>query len=143
MTLTYIDSNIWIYFFDSETPEHRAVADGMRSILLSDELILNTVTVVEVSHYLAKRLTGTELKRRMSALTRLVETNIISFDDVLLRGTIDLLAQHAAQTGLGGRDATILATMEAYDVDCIVTQDGVMKKVAADLGFTVIDPLSG
>jgi hypothetical protein len=24
-----------------------------------------------------------------------------------------------------------------------VTQDGVMKKVAADLGFTVIDPLSG
>jgi len=142
MTLTYIDSNIWIYFFDSVTPEHRGVAERMRDILLSDELILNTVTVVEVAHYLAKRLSGPELKRRTSAMTRLVGTTIISFDDALLRGAIDLLAQHT-QAGLGGRDATILATMAAYDADCIVTQNRVMKKVAVDLGFTVIDPLSG
>lgn len=143
MTLTYIDSNVWIYFFDSETPEHAAAEKATRGILQTDELILKTVTAVEVAHYLARRLNGPELKTRMSALMRLVETEIVGFDDVLLRGTIDLLAQYAARYGLGGRDAAILATMTAYKVDRIVTQDKVLKRVAADLGFSIVDPLLG
>jgi predicted nucleic acid-binding protein len=141
MTLTYVDSNAWIYFFDSETPEHEAVSEKMRVIIRTDELIINTITAVEVAHYLSKRLPGSELKKRMSALTHLTETNIISFDDALLGDTISLLADYA-QLGLGGRDATILATMTACDADCIVTQDKTLKRIAADLGFEVIDPLA-
>jgi predicted nucleic acid-binding protein len=140
MTLTYIDSNAWIYFFDSETPEHAAASVKMREIIQTDELIINTLTAIEVAHYLSKRLTASELKRRMTALTRLTGTSLIAFDDALLGDTINILADYA-QLGLGGRDATILATMAAYDAERIVTQDKTLKRVAADLGFTVIDPL--
>jgi predicted nucleic acid-binding protein len=143
MTITYIDSNVWIYFFDSETPEHAAAEKATRGILQTDELILNTITAVEVAHYLARRLSGPELKTRMSALMRLVETEIVGFDDILLRETIDLLSQYTARYGLGGRDAAILATMTAYKVDRIVTQDKALKRVAVDLGFSVVDPLAG
>ncbi len=141
MTLTYIDSNIWIYFFDSETEEHEAVEKQMRTILASDELILNTITVIEVAHYLSRRLAGTELRRRISAMTRIVDSEIIGFDEDLLGKSVDLLAQYAP-SGLGGRDATILATMLSYGSDCIVTQDKILKKVSENLGLKVVNPLS-
>jgi len=141
MTTTYVDSNIWIYFFDSETPEHGVVLDKTRRILQTDELVANTVTVMEVAHYLSKRLDGAELRTRMNAMLDLIGMEVTGFDEALLSESIEILSEYAASSNLGGRDAVILATMKACGVDRLVTQDKTLKGVASSLGFDVIDPV--
>jgi len=141
MTTTYVDSNIWIYFFDSETPEHEVVLDNTRRILQTDELVINTVTVIEVAHYLSRRLDGVELRTRMSAMLDLIGMEVTGFDEALLRESIEILSEYAASSNLSGRDAVVLATMKTYGVDRLVTQDKTLKGVASSLGFLVVDPV--
>lgn len=50
-----IDSNIWAYYFDSTTPEHKKVVNPIRRAL-QGEVWINTVIQIEVTHYLVKRL---------------------------------------------------------------------------------------
>jgi predicted nucleic acid-binding protein len=141
MTTTYVDSNIWIYFFDSETPEHEVVLDNTRRILQTDELVINTVTVIEVAHYLSRRLDGVELRTRMNAMLDLIGMEVTGFDEALLRESIEILSEYAASSNLSGRDAVVLATMKTYGVDRLVTQDKTLKGVASSLGFLVVDPV--
>jgi len=133
----FVDSNIWCYYFDESAQEHGAVAVYIDSILGKQDLALNTLVVMELAHYLIKNLgpiKGKEKVEKLLAFPFVIE----EFDHELLGASITMLA-HYAHTGIGGRDAAILATMKKLGITKLVTHDKAFKKVDF---ITVIDPIT-
>ena len=53
--LTFIDSNIWCYYFDRSAQEHDVVSESLE-LVLEGGVAINTVVAMEVAHYLIKNL---------------------------------------------------------------------------------------
>lgn len=66
-----VDSNIWIYYFDPTTNEHKHVVDYIDELVRAEEVLSSTIIWLEVSHYLYK--TSSLPKEKLeSTLRRLV-----------------------------------------------------------------------
>lgn len=134
--MLFIDSNIWCYYFDESSKEHMAVSTYLDSILDKKQIVMNNLVVMEISHYLIKNLgsvKGKEKAREMLEFPFIIQ----DFDYYLLLNSIELLS-HYTHTGIGGRDATILATMKKLGIKQLLTHDKAFKKIDF---IEVIDPL--
>ena len=132
--LIFIDSNIWCYYFDRSAQEHDVVSDKLEKVL-EGRVAINTVIEMEVAHYLIKNL-GAEGKRKMDTFLSYPMV-VMNFDQYLARKSIEYLARYS-QTGIGGRDATILASMEELEIDTLMTHDRAFKRIDF---IEVIDPI--
>ncbi|MGD0405444.1 MAG: hypothetical protein ABSB10_02165 [Candidatus Bathyarchaeia archaeon] len=55
--MIFIDSNMWCYYFDKRLPEHEQVRDIMRKTITSEDIVCNTLIILEVAHYLVRHFT--------------------------------------------------------------------------------------
>ena len=133
-SLIFIDSNIWCYYFDRSAQEHDVVS-GKLEHALTGSVAINTVIEMEVAHYLIKNL-GAVGKRKMDVFLSF-PMEVVDFDYLLAKRSIDLLAKFS-QTGIGGRDATILASMEELWIKKLMTHDRAFKRIDS---IEVIDPI--
>ena len=62
---------------------------------------------------------------------------IVDFDQYHAQKSIEYLAKYS-QTGIGGRDATILASMEELEIKKLMTHDRAFKRIDF---IEVIDPM--
>ncbi len=99
-------------------------------------MAINTVVAMEVAHYLIKSL-GSEGKRKMDIFLS-YPMEIIDFDQSLARKSVEYLTKYS-QTGIGGRDATILAWMEKLGIRKLMTHDRAFKRLDF---IEVVDPAS-
>ncbi len=90
---------------------------------------------MEVAHYLIKNL-GVQGKKKMDVFLSF-HMKVVDFDQYLAKRSIELLAKFS-QTGIGGRDATILAAMEELGIKKLMTHDRAFKRVDS---IEVIDPI--
>jgi len=114
-----IDSNIWAYYFDRNAPEHRFVVDKVEKALTTGKIAMNTVIIVEVAHFLIKNLGAATGREEVNAFLSFPFIVVDLTHDLALR-TIEHLTRYS-HLGIGGRDATILATMEILDLNQIMT----------------------
>ena len=133
-SLIFIDSNIWCYFFDRSALEHDVVSEKLENAL-EGSVAINTVVEMEVAHYLIKNL-GAQGKRKMDIFLSF-PMEVVDFNQYLAKRSIKLLARFS-QTGIGGRDATILATMEELGIKKLMTHDRAFKRIDS---IEVIDPV--
>ena len=91
---------------------------------------------MEVAHYLIKSL-GSEGKRKVDIFLS-YPMEMIDFDQYLARKSVEYLAKYS-QTGIGGRDATILASMEELGTRKLMTHDRAFKRLDF---IEVVDPIS-
>ena len=133
--LIFVDSNIWCYYFDRSAQEHEAVSERLEQVL-ENGVAINTVVAMEVAHYLIKIL-GSEGKRKMDIFLS-YPMEMIDFDQYLARKSVEYLAKYS-QTGIGGRDSTILASMEELGTRNLMTHDRAFKRLDF---IEVVDPLS-
>lgn len=131
-----IDSNIWAYYFDKDAPEHLLVADKVEEALRSDKIVINTVVVVEVAHFLVKNLGPIIGRNKLDRFLSFPFTVIDLNYDLTLKA-IEFLAKYSHE-GIGGRDATILATAESLGVNSIMTHDETFKRIN---WLKVVDPI--
>jgi predicted nucleic acid-binding protein len=131
-----IDSNIWAYYFDGDAPEHRFVVGPLKEILGSERVIINTVVIMEVAHFLIKNLGPIIGREKLHVFLRF-PFMIVDLDYELTLRAINLLAKYS-QLGIGGRDATLLATAEVLNVNRIMTHDEAFKRIG---WLKVIDPI--
>jgi len=103
--------------------------------VLESGVAINTVVMMEVAHYLIKNL-GFEGKRKMDVFLS-YPMKIVDFDEFLALKSIEHLARYS-QTGIGGRDATILASMEELGIKRLMTHDRAFKKIDF---VDVVDPV--
>jgi len=135
-SLIFVDSNIWCYYFDRSAPEHKAVSEKLEQVL-EDGVAVNTVVLMEVAHYLIKNM-GSDEGRRKMGLFLSYPMKIADFDLYLARKSVEYLAKYS-QTGIGGRDATIIASMEELEIKKLMTHDRAFKRLDF---IEVVDPVS-
>jgi predicted nucleic acid-binding protein len=138
--LLFVDSNIWCYYFDARLPEHVRVRDAMREIIKTQEIACNTVIVMEVAHYLVRHFTEKIARKKIEAFVNLSNIDIADFNRQLLSETVETLLAYAYAEGLGGRDATVIASMKLQNIKKIVSHDDIFKRLANKLELEVIDP---
>ena len=139
--MIFVDSNIWCYYFDKRLPEHEKVRGSMREIVQSEEIICNTIIVMEVAHYLVRNFRETVARKKIEYFVNLSTMKIEDFNRQMLTATLEQLLSYAYPNGLGGRDATIVATMNSEGVTRIISHDGIFKRLARKLAYEVIDPI--
>jgi predicted nucleic acid-binding protein len=121
-----IDSNIWAYYLDSTTTEHKKVVNPVRRALRG-EVWINTVVQIEVAHYLVKRLgpvLGAEKAEKFLSYPFRVDELTVE----RVREAVEILKEYS-HLGIGGRDATLLATMKAAGIRTLMTHDEALKRV--------------
>ena len=121
-----IDSNIWAYYFDSDAPEHKSVAPAVMKSL-REGVLINTVVVMEVAHFLIKNL-GPVLGREKLDVFLSFPMQVDELTSDLAREAVDDLSKYS-HLGIGGRDATLLASMRRKGVTSLMTHDEALKRV--------------
>lgn len=131
-----VDSNIWAYYFDKSLGKHEKVVKPLETALKKERVAVNATIVVETLHYLVKRLgpiVGGDKGRVFTGLG----FPIYSLDVETLRVTNQKLCDFT-HLGIGGRDASILATMELENLAQIMTHDQAFKRIPE---LDVVDPV--
>jgi predicted nucleic acid-binding protein len=138
--MLFVDSNVWCYYFDQRLSEHAYVLDAMREIIKSEEIACNTVIVMEVAHYLVRHFTEKIARKKIEYFVNLSNMQIADFNRQALTETVENLLAYAYAEGLGGRDATVIATVKLQNIKKIVSHDDIFKRLANKLELEVIDP---
>jgi len=139
--MIFVDSNIWCYYFDQRLPEHKNVRDPMREIIKSDEIACNTIIVMEVAHYIVRHFNAKSARKKIDFFINLRNMQISDFNRQMMQESLESLLEYSYADGLGGRDATIIATLKSQNIRRIITHDAVFKRLAAKLTLEVTDPL--
>lgn len=131
-----IDTNIWAYYFDKDSPEHKLVIGPVDEALRSEKIVVNTIVVMEVAHFLVKNLGSVTGGEKLGTFLGFP----FVFTDFDYRNALDSIGmlKRYSHLGIGGRDATILAMMDGAKVKRIMTHDEALKKVD---WLEVIDPV--
>ncbi len=138
--MIFVDSNIWCYYLDKRVREHDLVKDPMRQILRSEEIVCNTIVVLEVAHYIVRNFKKKDAQTKIENIVNLRNIEIVDFERQMLTESLETLAAYAYSYGLGGRDSSVVATLKMRGISRIVTHDEVFKRLSNELGITVIDP---
>jgi len=139
-----IDSMIWIYNCDVQAPEHKNVHiwlegnKNRKGIIDLEEMLVNTIVVMEIVHNFRRRgrlppelVYGYVLKMLM-----LRNMTVAPLDRELLHVSMHVFEKYY-EYGIGGRDATVLATMLKWNADTIATHDENILKIT---DFQRVDP---
>ena len=140
--MIFVDSNIWCYYFDQRVPEHKYVREPMREIIKSEEIACNTIIVMEVAHYLVRHFDEKSARKKIDFFINLRNMQISDFNRQMMQESLESLLEYSYADGLGGRDATILATLKLQNIKRLITHDAVFKRLAAKLTLEVTDPIS-
>ncbi|MDF1541314.1 MAG: type II toxin-antitoxin system VapC family toxin [Candidatus Thorarchaeota archaeon] len=131
-----IDTNIWAYYFDTTLSEHPQVIKPVEVALRKNQAAINATIVVETLHYLIKRL-GPLVGGEKAHVFMNYGIPLYSLDEETLNLTRKKLCEYS-HLGIGGRDASILATMEKETIYKIMTHDHAFKRVPK---LEAIDPV--
>jgi len=131
-----IDSNMWAFYLDRESDEHEYVEEAIENALDMEEIVLNTVIIIEVAHYLIKNLGPVVGKEKLDTFLGYPFT-IVDLDYQSTLETIAELAKYS-HIGIGGRDATILSLMRHEKIERIMTHDTAFKRIN---WLEIIDPI--
>lgn len=135
-SIVFIDSNYWIYLLDKTCEEHGYIAEHFKDLYDSASLAINTVVMVEVMHYLVKRLGPTVAKEKWQLFSS-IDFIIGNLEFDQLDSIYNVLSKFS-HTGIGGRDATILSFMEDNNITKLCTHDKAFKKIP---DIEIIDPI--
>jgi len=135
-----LDANVWVYFLDEGLPEHEAVVDSVSPILSDEPVFTTTVLQMEVVHYLTNQLADSErVVERFLSIENCTVADLTTED---VRTGAGLLAEYD-EVGIGGRDGTVLAAMDRYDVSRLWTHDSGLVEMGERLDWLdVTDPVS-
>lgn len=134
--MLFIDSNMWCYYFDESSGPHKSASVAINSVISREEVVMNSLVIMELAHYLIKNLGPIKGKEKLQKLLEFPFV-IEDFNYGLLLASVDLLAQYS-HTGIGGRDATILATMKKLKIRRLLTHDKAFRKIDF---IEVVDPV--
>jgi len=124
-----IDTILWIYNVDANSREHKNVRSWLegrrgKGVIETEDLLINTVIAMEIVHNLrrAAKLSAEDVYDYVLRILTLKNLVLDSLDLDALNQSINTFEDYF-QYGIGGRDATVLASMRRYGVTTIATHD--------------------
>jgi len=139
--MIFVDANTWCYYLDRRLPEHKHIREPMRNLIKSEEIACNTVVIMEAAHYLVRHFMEKEARKKIDHFVNLRTMKIIDFNRPSMTEALENLVEHAYTEGLGGRDATIIATLKSLNIKKIISHDPIFKRLAPKLKLEIIDPI--
>jgi predicted nucleic acid-binding protein len=139
--MIFVDSSIWCAYLDMNAPEHEDVKEFIWDSINRNTVVVNTIIVMEVAHYLTRYLPREGLEEKIETFINLKSMWIIDFSRPLMDESLKQLVKYAETEGLGGRDSTIIATMKTCGVETLISHDKALKRVAEREGLEVLDPV--
>lgn len=143
MVTRFIDSNILAWYLNKNSPNHNKVRDYLNPLIRDpiNNFLINEFVVLEVFHYLIKRLGS--VKGKNLAL-KFIKYKFITIEYSIksqksLTETLDILTSYGVTTTIGGRDSSIIYTMNQQNVSKIISNDQGFQKVN---GIELEDPLT-
>jgi predicted nucleic acid-binding protein len=134
-----LDANIWIYYLDETLSEHDAVSEPVSDILTDEPLFTTTVLQMEVVHYLQNQLADSQ--HAIDQFLHLEDVTTVELTQNDVAAAAEILRDHP-DTGIGGRDATVVAAMDRNGLTELWTHDGGLKRLEGSLDWlTVVDPV--
>ncbi len=141
--MIFVDSNIWCYYFDQRLPEHQLVREPIRQLLMSSqEIFCNTIVVMEIAHYLVRHLVEKDARKKIEVFVNLRNLKILDFNTKAMIESLDNLLNYSYSHGLGGRDSTIITSMNAFGIKTLITHDDALKRLSNKILCKVIDPIT-
>jgi len=135
-----LDANVWIYYLDAELGGHDDVVHRVAPILRSEPLFVTTVLQTEVLHYAMNQLVNSDGVMETFLTGQDVTVADLLVEDVERAAELLRTYEHV---GIGGRDATVLAAMQRYDVSRLWTYDAALKRTGQRLDWLeVTDPIA-
>jgi predicted nucleic acid-binding protein len=131
-----IDTNIWAYYFDATLDEHTHVIKPVETALRQHSAAVNSTIVIETLHYLVRRLGPLAGGDKCHVFLN-YGIPLYILDAQGLELTRQKLCE-LSHLGIGGRDASLLATMTQQELQEIMTHDQAFKRVP---DIRVIDPI--
>ena len=124
-----IDTMLWIYNIDANAREHRNVRlwlEGKRSkgVIKTECVLINTVIAMEIVHNL-RRVAKLPAEHVYDYVLRILTLRNLVLDTLSLDALNESIStfEDYFQYGIGGRDATVLASMRRHGVTTIATHD--------------------
>jgi len=139
--MIFLDSNMWCYYFDRRLPEHEYVREPIREIIKTEEIACNTIIIMEAAHYLVRHFPAKTARKKIEYFVNLRNMKIVDFNRQIMMEALENLIEHAYTHGLGGRDATVIATLKSLHIKKILSHDNIFKRLATKLAIEVIDPI--
>jgi len=142
--LISIDSQIWIYYLDSNATESANVIrylDGNNNdgIIATEKIIINTIIPVEVAHNFFRN-EEIDVEKAYEIITSTFQLENMEIKEItlaLMELALKIVAKNRRK-GIGGRDALILATMEQEQINTLVSHD---KNLLELINLRRIDPV--
>lgn len=97
---------------------------------------MSTVVVIEIAHYLVKKLGPIKGRKKVETLLSFPFI-ILDFEYKILEEYIEALAEYSPR-GISGREATIVASMKDRKIKKLVTHDRAFERIDE---IEVIDPV--
>jgi predicted nucleic acid-binding protein len=125
---------------DADTPENASVTDALNEILRDETILMPTILQMEVVHYC--HLSVADSRSVVQRFLGLEDTEVPSLTPRDVGRASDVLAENPA-TGVGGRDASVLAIMRRCGATTLWTHDSDLFTLASRMDWLdVHDPVS-
>jgi len=95
---------------------------------------------MEVAHYIVRHFAEKVARKKIETFINLINLEIADFNRQACNESVETLLAYAYNEGLGGRDASIIASMKLLNVKIIVSHDDIFRRLAKKLELEVIDP---
>jgi predicted nucleic acid-binding protein len=118
------------------------VRGPIREIVKTEEITCNTIIVMEVAHYLVRHFPAKTARKKIDYFVNLENLKIVDFNRQMMMEALENLVEHAYTHGLGGRDATVIATLKLLHINKILSHDDIFKRLATKLPIEAIDPIN-
>lgn len=132
----FVDTNIWCYYFNEKASEHTSCSAFIDKALASSAIASNTIIIMELAHFLIKNLGETYGKQKINEFLSL-GLIIDDVDYTLCLDSIENLSKYS-NLGIGGRDSTIISSMNRLRIRKLASHDLAFKKIK---DIEVLDPI--
>jgi predicted nucleic acid-binding protein len=97
---------------------------------------------MEIAHYLVRHFGEIDARKKIEHFVNLRNLKILNFDSKLMTESLDGLLNYGYSHGLGGRDSTIIASMNSNGIKTLMTHDDVFKRLSDKTHYNIIDPVT-
>lgn len=128
MTIFFLDTNILWWYFVKNSKNHPQIKSYLDKLILDaqNSFIINEFVLIELFHLLIKKK-GDEGYKLASLLLNERYPFIEFKYDLLqvsdLNSVLQILSAYGTTTSIGGRDSTIIYSMNRHEVKDIITND--------------------
>lgn len=143
ITKYFIDTNILWWYFTKNSKNHKIVKKYLDPLImdLDNQFYVNEFVIIELLHLLIKKSKG-GYKLGKELLSNKYPFLHILFNFSNLTSIISLLEvlnTYGHDTTIGGRDSSIIVSMQTHQINDIITNDGGFKSVA---NLRILNPIT-